>query len=61
MGNKSFRSAELRLILDRLWNADKTTLIFNFSSIGGPPGGKFDVELPLKSLAPFMKAGAPVP
>lgn len=64
-GSPDPSDAEIRAAIVKdgswLWNDDKATVIFNFFSIGGLPGGKFDVELPLKSLAPFMKAGAPVP
>jgi uncharacterized protein YecT (DUF1311 family) len=43
-----------------LWGADKANVVFFVDLIGGTPGGEFDVEIPLETLAPYMTADSPV-
>ncbi len=43
-----------------LWGADKATVVFMIGLIGGMPGGEFDVEIPVSTLAPFFLEGAAV-
>jgi hypothetical protein len=43
-----------------LWGTDKATVIFSVDTIGGMPGGEFDVEIPLERLKPYLRADAPI-
>ena len=43
-----------------LWRKDGATVVFMVATIGGLPGGEFDVDIPLTALAPYMRAGAAV-
>ncbi len=43
-----------------LWGPEHATVVVPIDTIGGLPGGEFDVDIPLKDLAPYLKADAPV-
>lgn len=43
-----------------LWGANQATIVFLIGTISGTTGGEFDVDIPLKSLKPYMKPNAPV-
>ncbi len=43
-----------------LWSSDHATVVFMIDTIGGMPGGEFDVDIPLTALSPYLKSDAPV-
>jgi uncharacterized protein YecT (DUF1311 family) len=43
-----------------LWGSDHATIVFLIGTIGGLPGGEFDVGIPLKDLESYFKSDAPV-
>jgi len=43
-----------------LWSRDKASVVFADVTIGGLAAGEFDVDIPLKDLAPYMKPDAAV-
>jgi len=43
-----------------LWSANQATIVFLIGTISGTSGGEFDVDIPLKTLKPYMKPDAPV-
>jgi len=43
-----------------LWGLEHATVVFLVDSIGGMPGGEFDVDIPLADLKPYLRADAPV-
>ena len=42
------------------WRTTKAIAVFWVASMGGAPGGEFDVDIPYKMLKPYMKPDAPV-
>jgi uncharacterized protein len=42
------------------WTRNGATITFLIDTIGGMPGGAFGVDIPMKTLAPFLRPDAPV-
>ncbi len=63
-GAPDLDAAQIRAVVANegswLWSADKARVIFMVDTIGGLPGGAFEVEIPLKALRPFMTPDSPV-
>ncbi len=43
-----------------LWKRDAATIVFVIDTVGGLAGGEFEVDVPLKTLAPFLRPDTPV-